>query len=130
MRETDAAALEQVAVLDDARETAATERGAGRLLPGVCEEGLAVETFEGADDALLEPKQVLAHRLRIDELRCQGHAAFKCRPMKPSTVSYQATMLRGFRIQWFSSGKISSSLGTPWYCRASKRLRPSLIGQR
>ncbi len=84
---------------------------------------------------LLQAEQVLADRLRVDELRLAGSAVCRscrlmCRPMKPSTVSYQATMLRGFRIQWFSSGKTSSSLGTPWYCSASNRLRPSLIGQR
>ncbi len=73
VRKADAAALEQVAILDDARESAATERGAGRLFPGVGEEGLAVEPFEGADDALLQPEQVLAHRLRIDELGCRLH---------------------------------------------------------
>jgi hypothetical protein len=33
--------------------------------------------------------------------------------MNSSTASYHTTMLRGFKIQWFSSGKTSNSLGTP-----------------
>lgn len=54
----------------------------------------------------------------------------RCRAMNSSTAWYQATALRGLRIQWFSSGKMSSSLGTPWYCSASKRFNPSPTGQR
>ncbi len=126
MREADAAALEEASVLDDPRQTAAAERAAGRLLPQVGAEGLAVKRFEALDDAPLQAEQVLADGLGVDEV---SHF-FRWRPMNSSTDSYQATMLRGFRIQWFSSGKTSSSLGTPWYCSASNRFSPSLIGQR
>lgn len=53
-----------------------------------------------------------------------------CWTRKASTASYHTTTFFGLRIQWFSSGKTSSSDGTLWYCSASKRLRPSLMGQR
>ena len=50
VRKIDPAALEEVAVLDDAREPA-TATGA---IPAVAAEGLAVEGFETLDDALLQ----------------------------------------------------------------------------
>ena len=43
---------------------------------------------------------------------------------------YQSREFCGFRIQWFSSGNASSSLGTPWYCNASNSDKASPIGQR
>src|SRR5262249_40932479 len=52
------------------------------------------------------------------------------RATKSSQVSYQILMLRGLRIQWFSSGKTSSSDGTPWCCSASKSASASPIGTR
>ncbi len=125
MREAHAAALEQVAFLDDPRQPAAAERRVGGLLPVIGKEGQAVEVLERRDDPLLQADQVLADRLAVDEV-----LHFMWRPMNSNTASYHATLLRGFRIQWFSSGKISSSEGTPWYCSASNRFRPSLIGQR
>ena len=82
--------------------------------------------LEALDDAPLQAEQVFADRLGVDEA---GHLP-RCLAMNSSTASYQATMLRGFRIQGFSSGNTSSSLGTPWYCSASNRFSPSPIGQR
>src|SRR5258706_11691083 len=63
--------------------------------------------------------------------QCPLHSALYVmyRTRKSSTASYHTTMFCGLSIQWFSSGKMSSSDGTLWYCNASKRLRPSLSGE-
>jgi|ERR1700674_833202 hypothetical protein len=74
------------------------------------------------------PRKIEPSNLRSQSRIPNPHSM--CSLMNSSTATYQATMLRGFRIQWFSSGNRSSSLGTPWYCSASKRVKPSLMGQR
>ena len=55
VREIDAAALEEVAFLDQPRNAAA----AFRALPGVAAEGLAVEGLERGDDAALQAGEVI-----------------------------------------------------------------------
>ncbi len=61
VREADTAALEQIAVLDDARQSAAAQLRVGRLFPHVVPERLAVEPLERVDDALLQAEQILAN---------------------------------------------------------------------
>ena len=56
VREADAAALEQSAVLDDARQPAAAELRVGGLFPHIVPERLAVQPFERVDDALLQAR--------------------------------------------------------------------------
>ena len=55
VREVDAAALEKVSLLDDARHAAA----ALRALPGIGGERLAVERFQRGDDSRLQLAEVL-----------------------------------------------------------------------
>ena len=63
VREADAAALEQVALLDDARQPAAAERSVGGLLPVSARKGRPVEVLERGNDPLLQADQVLAYGL-------------------------------------------------------------------
>jgi len=115
------ATLEQVAVFDDRVRPAAPKRGAGRFFPGVAEEGLAVQTFEGADDALLQPSAgTSATDWASTNSRRHLIVAFRCRPMKPSTVSYQATIARlsGSVVLVREDQQFSGSHAV--YCRASK----------
>ena len=67
--------------------------------------------------------------LTIPDAAGAGQGA-RCSSRNPSTVPYQTSAFLGLRIQWFSSGKTSSSLSTPWSCSASKSASPSPSGTR
>ena len=69
VREAAAAALEQRAALDQARDAVAFERAARLALPGVDEERVAALLLERSDDARLQAEQVRAHGGGVDRGR-------------------------------------------------------------
>lgn len=95
VREADTGALEQTATLEDARNPVTCELGIGGFLPHVTFEWFAVEPLACTDDALLQAAQVVGNGGAIGRL--DRHERWRL--IKASTVSYQATMLRGFMIQ-------------------------------
>ena len=60
VREAAAAALEQRAALDQARDAVAFELAAGLALPGVADERVAALGLERRDDARLQAEEVVA----------------------------------------------------------------------
>src|SRR6185312_666407 len=60
VREADAAALEERAALDEARDAVAFELAAGLALPAVDAEGIAAFALERFDDRRLQREQVAA----------------------------------------------------------------------
>ena len=60
VREAAAAALEQRAAFEQARDAVALELAAGLALPGVADEGVAALGLDRRDDALLQAEQVVA----------------------------------------------------------------------
>jgi hypothetical protein len=66
MAEVAAGTLEHLALLDQPRQAVAFQHAAHGPRPAVADEGFAVLGLEGVDDALLQGKQVVAHRGAVE----------------------------------------------------------------